>query len=88
MHDLNLAALYCQRLVFLKHGRILADGPKTDTFTAEILSELYETEIRVVPHPVTGDPQAYFVPGSRHAGGVGASLNSGQAGMERKSEDL
>jgi iron complex transport system ATP-binding protein len=27
MHDLNLAALYCQRLIFLKNGRISVDGP-------------------------------------------------------------
>ncbi len=62
MHDINLAALYCQRLIFLKQGQIMADGPKAAIFTAEILSELYETEIRVGRHPVTGDPQAYFVP--------------------------
>jgi iron complex transport system ATP-binding protein len=88
MHDLNLAALYCQRLVFLKHGRIMADGPKAQTFTAEILSELYETEIRVVPHPVTGDPQAYFVPGPKHTGGAGAALASQHAGLERQPSDM
>lgn len=73
MHDLNLAALYCERLVFLKQGRIMADGPKAETFTADILSELYETEIRVGQHPVTGDPQAYFVPGP---GGGGRALSA------------
>jgi iron complex transport system ATP-binding protein len=80
MHDINLAALYCQRLVFLKNGRIMADGPKAQTFTADILSELYETEIRVVHHPVTGDPQAYFVPGTYHAGAT-ASPDIRNAGL-------
>jgi iron complex transport system ATP-binding protein len=70
MHDLNLAALYCRRLIFLKHGQIMADGPTAEIFTAEILSELYETEIRVGHHPVTGDSQAYFVPGPGSAGAV------------------
>ncbi|MDY7037750.1 MAG: ABC transporter ATP-binding protein, partial [Thermodesulfobacteriota bacterium] len=32
MHDLNLAALYCERLIFLKHGRIVVDGPIEKTF--------------------------------------------------------
>jgi iron complex transport system ATP-binding protein len=86
MHDLNLAALYCQRLVFLKHGRIMADGPKAQTFTAEILSELYETEIRVGHHPVTGDPQAYFVPGPSHA--AGTSLDSRLASLGEQSANL
>ncbi len=65
MHDINLAALYCQRLVFLKNGQIMADGPKAATFTADFLSELYETEIQVGRHPITGDPAGLFCPGVR-----------------------
>ena len=61
-HDLNLAALYCQRLVFLKNGSVTADGPTRDIFTAQTLSEIYETPLAVAPHPVTGAPQAYLVP--------------------------
>jgi iron complex transport system ATP-binding protein len=63
MHDLNLAALYCQRLIFLKQGRISVDGPTLETFTEENLSSIYETEVRITPHPETGAPQAMFVPG-------------------------
>jgi len=88
MHDLNLAALYCQRMVFLKNGRIMVEGPKAQTFTADILSELYETEIRVVHHPVTGDPQAYFVPGTCHAGGPAASPDVRNAGFGRQPTNL
>jgi cobalamin transport system ATP-binding protein len=63
MHDLNLAALYCKRLIFLKDGRIVLDGPTHETFTDKNLSEIYETDVRVSTHPVTGNPQAHFVPG-------------------------
>ncbi len=63
MHDLNLAALYCRRLVFLKEGRILLDGTVEETFDDAKLSEIYETDIRVSRHPITGGPQAHFVPG-------------------------
>ncbi|UCG14437.1 MAG: ABC transporter ATP-binding protein [Deltaproteobacteria bacterium] len=69
MHDLNLAALYCQRLVFLKHGRIAVDGSTVDTFTEETLSSIYETEVRIIQHPDTGAPQAMFVPGQRASSG-------------------
>jgi iron complex transport system ATP-binding protein len=62
MHDLNLAALYCRRMVFLKNGEIVTEGPTEDVFNDKILSEIYETEIRVSSHPVTGQPQAHFVP--------------------------
>jgi iron complex transport system ATP-binding protein len=63
MHDLNLAALYCKRLIFLKDGRIVLDGPTHETFTDKNLSEIYETDVRVSEHPATGSPQAHFVPG-------------------------
>ncbi len=64
MHDLNLAALYCPRLVFLKHGRIALDGPTAEVFTEANLKDIYETDIRVAAHPVTGAPQAHLVPGA------------------------
>ncbi len=63
VHDVNLAALYCGRLIFLKSGRIVADGPTAEVFTPELLSEVYETKILVAPHPATGAPQAHPVPG-------------------------
>lgn len=64
VHDLNLAALYCTRLVFLKSGRVVLDGPVAQVFDEHNLSEIYETRITVRPHPVTGTPQASLVPGA------------------------
>jgi iron complex transport system ATP-binding protein len=64
VHDLNLAALYCPRLIFLKGGRVVLDGPARDVFTEANLKDIYATDIRVAPHPVTGAPQAHLVPGA------------------------
>ncbi|MDR3640691.1 MAG: ABC transporter ATP-binding protein [Humidesulfovibrio sp.] len=64
VHDLNLAALYCPRLIFLKQGRVALDGPTAEIFTEANLKDIYETDIRVAPHPVTGAPQAHLVPGA------------------------
>ena len=63
IHDLNLAALYCTRLVFLKNGRIVLDGPAEEVFTEDHLADIYETRIKISPHPLTGAPQAHLVPG-------------------------
>lgn len=65
LHDVNLAALYCRRLVFLKNGRIEADGPVAEVFTRNTLSRIYETDITVIPHPRCGTPQALAVPCGR-----------------------
>lgn len=64
MHDLNLAALYSQRMFFMKKGRIALEGATSEVFNSENLSEIYETEIQVIEHPITGRPQALFVPDS------------------------
>ena len=58
LHDINLAALFCRRLVFLKNGRIEADGPVAAVFTSQTLSRIYDTDILVITHPQNGLPQA------------------------------
>jgi iron complex transport system ATP-binding protein len=62
MHDLNLAALYCRRLMFIKESRIAVDGPTDQVFTPEILTRVYETPMEVVRHPVHQRPYAVMLP--------------------------
>ncbi len=75
MHDCNLAALYATRLIGLKNGRVLFDGPVPQIFTEERLSALYDLPIRVFPHPQWGLPQA--LPG-RAAGPWSHAASSAQ----------
>lgn len=58
MHEINLAAMYCRRLIFVKEGRIVADGPTKEVFTEKLLGEIYDSPVRVVRHPSCGAPQA------------------------------
>jgi iron complex transport system ATP-binding protein len=62
LHDVNLAALFCQRLVFLKDGRIVADGPTGQVLTSEILESVYETRAIVQPIAGTQKIQVSFLP--------------------------
>lgn len=62
MHDLNLAALYCERLVFLKGGKVWAEGPTHEVFRKDVLEAVYETPAEVFVHPATGRPHAVFLP--------------------------
>ena len=57
-HDCNLAARHATRLVGLKAGRILFDGPVKTVFTEENLNALYDLPIRVFRHPDRDIPQA------------------------------
>ncbi|MEV7827108.1 ABC transporter ATP-binding protein [Microbacterium enclense] len=41
LHDLDLAAAYCTRVVLLDRGRILADGPPHEALAAERVTRVY-----------------------------------------------
>ncbi len=63
IHDLNLAALYCDRLIFLKNGTVAADGPTCAVFTGKTLKHVYDAPFLLLEHPVAGLPQALALPG-------------------------
>ncbi|MBI4795243.1 MAG: ABC transporter ATP-binding protein [Deltaproteobacteria bacterium] len=62
MHDLNLAALYCRRLMFIKDGGIVQDGHTEEVFTPAILGQVYETPMEVIRHPGHQRPYAVMLP--------------------------
>lgn len=47
-HDLRLAASICNRIVLLRDGQILADGPTATTLTTSLVGELYAVDERLV----------------------------------------
>jgi iron complex transport system ATP-binding protein len=54
LHDLNLAAEYCDRVYLLHTGRVAASGPTADVFTYPNLTRVFETEIYVDLNALTG----------------------------------
>ncbi|WP_353065715.1 heme ABC transporter ATP-binding protein [Arcanobacterium hippocoleae] len=50
MHDIQLAAAYCDRISLLKSGRVVACGTPSEVLTSEQLSFVYDWPIRVIPH--------------------------------------
>ena len=47
LHDVSLAARYADRIIWMKEGRIVADGTPEDTLTAERLEEIYRIRAQV-----------------------------------------
>lgn len=62
LHDLNLAAAYCDRICVLDGGRLVAVGAPVDVLTERMLSEVYGVDSRVGVDPGTGRPQITVVP--------------------------
>ncbi len=71
LHDLNLAAMYCDRLVLLAGGRVAASGAPMDVLTADRLSAAYGTDVAVGWNEATG-PVVLPVPADRPAVAPGA----------------
>lgn len=46
LHDLRFAANFCQRLLLLHEGKVIAAGPPSQVLTAENLARTYEIEIK------------------------------------------
>jgi iron complex transport system ATP-binding protein len=47
MHNLNLAAAYCDYSIFMKDGRIAKHGPTAKTMTAETISDVFDVRAKV-----------------------------------------
>ena len=76
IHDLTLAARFCDRLVLLSRGRVLAEGAPADVLTPEMISAAFGVEAAVYPDPHTGSLAISLIgpTAGRAAGG-----NKGQA---------
>ena len=53
-----------QRVVMMRQGRIVADGPREELLTASTLSTLFATEVRVLNMTAFFTPGSYFACGS------------------------
>lgn len=57
MHDLNLAALYCDRLLVLQDGEVEAIGTPQELLTPDTINRVFKVKSAVAAHPDTGVPQ-------------------------------
>ena len=58
LHDINMAARYCDRLIALHSGRLLLDGSPTELMTETNLQAIYGLPMRVLDHPQGQQPIA------------------------------
>jgi iron complex transport system ATP-binding protein len=56
IHDLSLAALFCDTVHLIAGGRLVAAGPPAAVLTADIVRDAYGTDVLVIDHPETGTP--------------------------------
>lgn len=77
-HDFNLASYFCDRLILMSAGQIVAAGTPAEVLTAERIQMSFSVRMLVHTHPLTGKP--YLVPAYDVAaapGGVRVHVISG-----------
>ncbi|EAM2838345.1 TPA: Fe(3+) dicitrate ABC transporter ATP-binding protein FecE [Salmonella enterica] len=56
LHDLNQASRYCDHLVMLANGRVMAQGAPDEVMKPELLKTVFSIEAEIHPEPVSGRP--------------------------------
>jgi len=76
-HDVNLAALYCDRIALLEEGRLRSLGCPWEVITESHIKEVYRVNVVVDHHPLTGLPRVSLL--GSHSPGQGSRWESGAA---------
>lgn len=69
IHDLNLAAEYCDRIVLLDKGLVIADDSPEQVFTSENLKKVFKLECAIDTNPFTNKPRITFANNSLRSKG-------------------
>lgn len=59
LHEVNMAARFCDEILALKGGRVVARGRPREVVSPDPLKRIYGLDMAVMPHPQSGDPMAF-----------------------------
>lgn len=62
-HDLNLAASYCDQLLLLHQGKVIAHGSPQQVLQPQLLNQVFGRRCLVDVNPFDGKPRVTFAPG-------------------------
>ncbi|MGH6860079.1 MAG: ATP-binding cassette domain-containing protein [Phyllobacterium sp.] len=59
LHDVNMAARYCDEIIALHSGKLIARGTPDEIMTPESLAAIYGIDMEVIRHPSTNIPVSF-----------------------------
>lgn len=62
IHDLNLAAMYCDRIILMNNGNIAASGTPEEVITEKNIEDIFKVKSQVTVNEITGKIQVYYLP--------------------------
>lgn len=61
IHDLNLAAEYCHKLIAMKKGKVHSFGNTEEVLTYSMIEDVYKTVVVTETNPLSGKPAIFLV---------------------------
>ena len=62
VHDLNIAACYCDKIILMKKGKIVDVGTPEEMFVPEKIKFLFGVDTQITTNTATGKPNIMFLP--------------------------
>ena len=56
LHDLNQACRYCDHLIVMKKGAVMAQGTPDEVMTEELLKEVFDLDVEIHRDPIADSP--------------------------------
>ena len=56
LHDLNIAAQYCEKLILLNRGEIFCSGEPESVLTRDNIRAVYGIDVHIMENPLNGHP--------------------------------
>ncbi|TEB11936.1 ABC transporter ATP-binding protein [Pelotomaculum propionicicum] len=65
LHDLNFAGMFCDYMIYLDKGRVACEGPTAVVFNEEVINRVFNVEVEIRKHAVTGRYNLALLPDLR-----------------------
>lgn len=62
IHDMNIAACYCDKIIMMKAGHIVRVGTPEEVMVPDMIKGLFGVDTQITNNPVTGKPNIVFLP--------------------------
>lgn len=62
LHDLNLAGMFCDYFIYMEKGRVPCEGPADLVFNEKMIKQIFNVQVEIDKHPVTGKYHLTLLP--------------------------
>ncbi len=72
LHDLNIAAIFCDYIFVMKDGKIAGEGTPEEVLVPELLKDIFGIECYVGKNPINSKVQISYMTSHHHVDGIGS----------------